>query len=90
MRESHFNGRRFVRCGSAGVAAVDFDSQGGGRGTNEISIDGLDILAPGGVGLMIHSNGHGQGGMKFVRLRVDGPGGGGTAALVEVGPTALS
>jgi hypothetical protein len=62
----------------------------GGPGTNEISIDGLVILAPGGVGLIIHSNGHGQGGMKFVRLRVDGQGGGGTVALVEVGPTALS
>ena len=90
MRESHFSGLRFVRCGSGGVAAVDFDSQGNGPGTNEISVDGLDIIAPGGVGLILHSNGglSGPGSMRFVGLHVDGQGGG-TATLVEVGPTAL-
>jgi pectate lyase-like protein len=89
MRESHFNSLRFVRCGSAGTAVVDFDSQGNGPGTNEISVDGLDIIAPGGVGLVLHSNGTGLALMRFVRLRVDGQDGGGTAALVEVGNTAL-
>ena len=88
MRESHFNSLRFVRCGSADAAVVDFDSQGNGDSTNEISIDGLDIIAPGGVGLILHSNGGGPRSMRFVRLRVDGQGGGGTAALVDVGRTA--
>jgi pectate lyase-like protein len=90
MRESHFDSLRFVRCGSADAAVVDFDSQGNGPGTNEISVDGLDIIAPGGVGLILHSNGTGLALMRFVRLLVDGQGGGGTAALVEVGRTTLS
>ena len=90
MRESHFSNLRFVRCGSADAAAVDFNSQGNGPGTNEISVDGLDIIAPGGVGLILHSNGglSGPGSMRFVGLHVDGHGGG-TATLVEVGPTTL-
>jgi len=85
MRESHFNSLRFVRCGSADAAAVDFNSQGNGPGTNEISVDGLDIIAPGGVGLILHNNGglSGPGSMRFVGLHVDGQGGG-TATLVEV------
>jgi Pectate lyase superfamily protein len=90
MRESHFNNLRFVRCGSADAAVVDFDSRGNGPGSNEISVDGLDIMAPGSVGLILHSAGTGLALMRFVRLRVDGQGGGGTAALVELGPTALS
>jgi hypothetical protein len=90
MRESHFNSLRFVRCGSVGVPVVDFDSQGNGPGSNEISVDGLDIMAPGSVGLILHSNGTGLALMRFVRLRVDGQGGGGTAALVVVGDMALS
>jgi hypothetical protein len=90
MRESHFNSLRFVRCGSAEAAVVDFNSQGNGPGTNEISVDGLDITAPGSVGLILHSNGTGLALMRFVGLRIDGQGGGGTAALVEVGRTALS
>ena len=89
MRESHFNSLRFVRCGSADAAVVDFDAQGNGDSTNAISVDGLDIIAPGGVGLIVHSNGGGPRGMNFARLRVDGQGGGGTGALVEVGRTAL-
>jgi Pectate lyase superfamily protein len=90
MRESHFNSLRFVRCGSAEAAVVDFDSQGNGPGTNEISVDGLDIIAPTSIGLILHSNGTGLALMRFVRLHVDGQGGGGTAPLVVVGPTALS
>jgi hypothetical protein len=92
MRESHFNSLRFVRCGSAGAAVVDFDSHGNGDTTNQISIDGLDIVAPGGVGLLLHSssskNGIGQ--MKFARLHVDGQGGGGAADLVQVGDAAFA
>ena len=93
MRESHFNSLRFVRCGSAGAAAVvDFDSHGNGDTTNEISIDGLDIVAPGGVGLLLHSSSSKKaiGLMKFARLHVDGQGGGGAAALVHVGDAAFA
>jgi hypothetical protein len=92
MRESHFNSLRFVRCGSAVAAGVYFNSQGNGPGTNEISVDGLDIIAPGGIGLFFHGDGglSGPGSMRFAGLRVDGQGGGGTGTLVEVGPTVLS
>jgi len=93
MRESRFNSLRFVRCGSAGAAAVvDFDSQGNGDTTNEISIDGLDIVAPGGVGLLLHSSSSRTGvrQMKFARLHVDGQGGGGAAGLVHVGDAAFA
>jgi hypothetical protein len=92
MRESHFNSLRFVRCGIAGAAVVDFDSHGNGDTTNEISIDGLDIVAPGGVGLLLHSSSTTTGvrQMKFARLHVDGQGGGGAAALVQVGDAAFA
>jgi Pectate lyase superfamily protein len=92
MRESHFNDLRFARCGSAGAAVVDFDSHGDGDTTNEISVDGLDIAAPGGVGLLLHSSTSKTGirQMKFAGLHVDGQGGGGTAALVQVGDAAFA
>jgi hypothetical protein len=92
MRESRFNSLRFVRCGSASAAVVDFDSQGSGDTTNEISIDGLDIVAPGGVGLLLHSSSSTTGvrQMKFARLHVDGLGGGGAAALLQVGDASFA
>jgi hypothetical protein len=92
MRESRFNSLRFVRCGGAGAAVVDFDSHGNGDTTNEISVDGLDIVAPGGVGLLLHSSSTRTGvrQMKFAGLHVDGRGGGGAAALVQVGDAAFA
>jgi hypothetical protein len=92
MRESRFNSLRFVRCGSASAAVVDFDSQGSGDTTNEISIDGLNIVAPGGVGLLLHSSSSRTGvrQMKFAKLHVDGQGGGRAAALLQVGDAAFA
>ena len=53
MRESHFAGLRFARCGSAGVSVIEFNSQGTGDATNEVSIDALDIVAPSGPGIVM-------------------------------------
>lgn len=91
MRESRFNSLQFIRCGSASAAVVDFDSQGSGDTTYEISIDGRNIVAPGGVGLLLHSSSSRTGvrQMKFARLHVDGQGGG-AAALVQVGDAAFA
>jgi hypothetical protein len=89
MRESRFEGLRFVGCGSAGAPVVDFNSQGNGAGTNEVTVDALEILAPYGTGIVIHSNGNPEGGIRFAGLRIEGSENT-TADLVQLGDAALN
>jgi hypothetical protein len=91
MRESHFRDLRFVDCGGAGIAVVEFDSQGGGDATNELSIDGLTILEPRGSGLVIRSNGTPVRNIRFSGLRVEGGEAGNAAGdPVQIGDSSLA
>jgi hypothetical protein len=90
MRESHFYDLRFARCGSADVPVVEFNSEGSGDATNEVSIDGLDIDAPVGTGILIHNNGTPLRTIKFAGLRVAGAANAAGADLVQIGDPLLS
>jgi Pectate lyase superfamily protein len=72
VTRSRFHGLRFFNCGSAGMATVDFNSHGGGAGTSEVSVDALDIFAPYGAGVVIHSDGPPVHAVKFSKLRIEG------------------
>jgi hypothetical protein len=72
MTRSQFYSLRFFNCGSAGIATVDFNSHGGGAGTSEVSVNALDIFAPFGAGVVIHSDGPTVHAMKFFKLRIEG------------------
>src|SRR5205807_2431579 len=91
MRESHFSDLRFDNCGSAGVPVVDFNSQGSGDATNEVSISGLEITAPQGSGILIHNNSNLMRNIKFSRLRIIGDESGAVQGdLVQIGDDALT
>jgi hypothetical protein len=90
IARSEFYSLRFFNCGSAGVAVVDFNSHGD-TGTNDVMVDALDIYAPYGTGVIIHSNGAPVHAIKFSKLRIEGLQNGTTSAdLLQVGGAALS
>jgi Pectate lyase superfamily protein len=72
MTRSSFYSLRFFNCGSAGIATVDFNSHGGDAGTSEVSVNALDIYAPHGPGVVIHSDGPPVHAMRFSKLRIEG------------------
>jgi hypothetical protein len=92
MRESHFKRLRFARCGSPGAPVVDFNSGGSFVGSNELSIDALDILAPYGTGMAIHNSSVlRSANIKFSGLRIVGlENGGAPADLLQVGDESLA
>ena len=91
MTRSQFYSLRFFNCGSAGMATVDFNSHGAGNGTSNVSVNALDIFAPFGAGVVIHSEGPPVHAIKFSKLRIEGLQNGTiTADLLQVGDAALS
>jgi hypothetical protein len=91
MTSSSFDSMRFFNCGSAGVATVDFNSHGGGAGTSEVSVNALDIFAPYGAGVVIHSDGPMVHAIKFFKLRIEGLQNGTISSdLLQVGDASLS
>jgi hypothetical protein len=91
MTRSWFYSLRFFNCGSAGIATVDFNSHGGGAGTSEVSVNALDIFAPYGTGVVIHSDGPPVHAVKFSKLRIEGLQGGTISSdLLQVGDASLS
>jgi hypothetical protein len=72
MTRSSFYSLRFFNCGSAGIATVDFNSHGGGAGTSDVSVNALDIFAPFGAGVVIHSDGPTIHAIRFSKLRIEG------------------
>jgi hypothetical protein len=91
MTRSRFDSLRFFNCGSAGMATVDFNSHGGGTGTSEVSVNALDIFAPYGAGVVIHSDGPPVHAVKFSKLRIEGLQDGSISSdLLQVGDASLS
>jgi hypothetical protein len=91
MTRSQFYSLRFFNCGSAGIATVDFNSYGGGAGTSEVSVNALDIFAPYGTGVVIHSDGPTVQAIKFSKLRIEGLQNGTISSdLLQVGDASLS
>jgi hypothetical protein len=91
MTRSRFYSLRFFNCGSAGIATVDFNSHGGGTGTSEVSVNALDIFAPYGAGVVIHSDGPPVHAVKFSKLRIEGLQDGTISSdLLQVGDASLS
>jgi hypothetical protein len=91
MTRSSFDSLRFFNCGSAGIATVDFNSHGGGAGTSEVSVNALDIFAPYGPGVVIHSDGPPVHALSFSKLRIEGLQNGTTSSdLLQVGDASLS
>jgi hypothetical protein len=91
MTRSQFYSLRFFNCGSAGIATVDFNSHGAGEGTSHVSVNALDIFAPFGAGVVIHSDGPPVHALSFSKLRIEGLQNGTTSSdLLQVGDVALS
>ena len=91
MTRSSFYSLRFFNCGGAGIATVDFNSHGGGAGTREVSVNALDIYAPHGPGVVIHSAGPPVRAIRFSKLRIEGLENGTiTSDLLQIGDASLS
>jgi Pectate lyase superfamily protein len=91
MTRSQFYSLRFFNCGSAGIATVDFNSHGAGDGTSNVSVNALDIFAPFGAGVVIHSDGPPVHALSFSKLRIEGLQNGMISSdLLRVGDAALS
>ena len=91
MTRSQFYSLRFFNCGSAGIATVDFNSHGAGDGTSNVSVNALDIFAPFGAGVVIHSDGPPVHALRFSKLRIEGLQNGTISSdLLQVGDAALS
>jgi hypothetical protein len=92
MRDSRFDSLRFFNCGSPGAAVVDFNSVGTATATNNVIINNLDIYAPYGTGVIIHSDGAPVHAMRFSKLRIEGllPAATTKADLLQVGDASLS
>jgi hypothetical protein len=91
MTRSRFDSLRFFNCGSAGIATVDFNSHGGDVGTSEVSVNALDIFAPFGAGVVIHSDGPTVHALSFSKLRVEGLQNGTISSdLLQIGDASLS
>lgn len=91
ITQSGFYSLRFFNCGSAGIAIVDFNSHGAGDGTSNVSVNALDIFAPFGVGVVIHSDGPPVHALSFSKLRIEGLQNGTISSdLLQVGDTALN
>lgn len=91
MTRSQFYSLRFFNCGSAGIAIVDFNSHGAGDGTSNVSVNALDIFAPFGAGVVIHSDGPPVHALSFSKLRIEGLENGTIPSdLLQVGDASLS
>jgi hypothetical protein len=91
MTRSQFYSLRFFNCGSAGIATVDFSSHGGGAGTSEVSVNALDIYAPHGPGVVIHSDGPPVHAIRFSEVRIEGLENGAISSdLLQIGDASLS
>jgi Pectate lyase superfamily protein len=91
MTRSQFYSLRFFNCGSAGMATVDFNSHGAGDGTSQVSVNALDIFAPFGAGVVIHSDGPPVHSLSFSKLRIEGLQNGTISSdLLQVGDAALN
>jgi len=90
MTRSSFYSLRFFNCGNAGIATVDFNARGGGPGTSEVSVNALDIYAPYGPGVVIHSDGPPVHAMRFSKLRIEGLQNGTVSSdLLQIGDASL-
>jgi hypothetical protein len=86
LTEARFDGLRFFNCASPGIPAVDFHTQGGERSTADVSVNALDIFAPFGPGVLLHSDGAPLRNLRFSKLRIEGLQNGTTAAdLLQIG-----
>jgi len=91
MTRSQFYSLRFFNCGSAGMATVDFNSHGAGNGTSNVSVNALDIFAPHGAGVVLHSDGPPVHALSFSKLRIEGLQNGTISSdLLQVGDSALN
>jgi hypothetical protein len=72
VRGSRFDSLRFFNCGSPGAAVVDFNSAGSVTATSDVIINDLDVYAPYGTGVIIHSGGAPVHAMRFSKLRIEG------------------
>jgi len=91
MTRSQFYSLRFFNCGSAGMAVVDFNAHGGGAGTREVSVNALDIFAPYGTGVVIHTDSPPIHAIRFSKLRIEGLQNGTiTSDLLQIGDASLS
>ena len=74
LRESIFSNLRFFNCGNTSAPVIEIDSNGTGATTpsNELAFRDIDIYAPYGDGISVHSSNNTTTNIRFVRIRVEG------------------
>jgi hypothetical protein len=92
IRESTFSHCRFFNCGSPGLPVIEIDSNstGNSEGSNELAFSDIDIFAPYGDGISIHSSKNGVSLTRMIRVRIEGlqPGiGSPSGDLIRIGNT---